>query len=240
MIGVVAMMTAGLGTFASSGAYAEDGNLTSLGFEPAGASRTTGAAALAVDDGVDVSRGIDRRELEQQMALQAAQRARALEEIDRDITATAEDAEREEEERVEEEERRRNQWVLPVTGYTLSARFGQSSSMWSSGAHTGLDFAGPSGTEIVSVAAGTVTSVGYEGSYGNRTVVTLADGTDISYSHQSRFAVQVGDELLPGQLIGYTGATGNVTGPHLHLEVELPGSGTVDPEPVLREHGIDP
>ncbi len=241
MIGVVAMSAAGLGTFASSGAYAAEGTLTNLMGEPASSSVVAGTTAPAVD----VSRGIDRPTLERQMALQTAQREQALDDVERDISATAEVREREAEvreqkQKEEAEKKRLNQWVLPVTGYNLSARFGQQSSLWSSGSHTGLDFAGPSGSEIVSVAAGTVTSAGYEGSYGNRTVVTLADGTQISYSHQSRIAVSVGDQVQPGQPIGYTGATGNVTGPHLHLEVELPGSGLVDPIPVLRQHGIEP
>ncbi|MBC7632906.1 M23 family metallopeptidase, partial [Aeromicrobium sp.] len=141
----------------------------------------------------------------------------------------------------EQERKRRNQWVLPVTGYTLTARFGQQSSMWSSGAHTGLDFAGPSGTKIVALAAGTVKSAGFAGAYGNQTVIVLTDGTEISYNHQSRIVAKVGDKVTPGQLTGYTGATGNVTGPHLHLEVKPPGAaGPVDPEPVLKAHGISP
>ena len=90
------------------------------------------------------------------------------------------------------------------------------------------------------MAAGTVTSAQYEGSYGNRTVITLSDGTQVSYCHQSSFVAQVGEQVQPGELIGYTGATGNVTGPHLHLEVELPGSGQTDPEQVMRAHGITP
>lgn len=239
MLGVVALMAAGLGTFASAGANAAEGTLTSSGYDSAGSPRTTEARA---DDDVDVSRSFDRVKLEQQTALQVAQRAKALQEIDRDIMATAKVREREEKLRAqqEQEQKRRKQWVLPVAGYTLSARFGQQSSLWSSGAHTGLDFAGPSGTKIVSVAAGTVTSAGYDGSYGNRTVITLADGTEISYSHQSSVVVKAGDRVQPGQLIGYTGATGNVTGPHLHLEVEPPGSGPIDPVPVLREHGVNP
>jgi murein DD-endopeptidase MepM/ murein hydrolase activator NlpD len=240
MLGVVALAAAGVGTFASAGANGADGDLAGVGHESTRSLRMTGLPASA-DDGVDVTRGFDRPKLKEQAALQATQRAQALQEVNRDITATAKVLEREEEEvRAKQEEKRRKQWVLPVTGYTLTARFGQQSSMWSSGAHTGLDFAGPSGTEIVSVAAGTVTSAGYEGSYGNRTVVTLDDGTKISYCHQSRFVVKAGDQVAPGQPIGYTGATGNVTGPHLHLEVELPGSGPTDPEPVLRDHGVDP
>nr|MCW2728566.1 peptidase [Aeromicrobium sp.] len=240
MIGMVALMAAGVGTFASAGANGADGDLTSLGYEPAGSPRTTGAQARAVDAEVDVSRDFDRPKLERRTAVLATQRAQTLRQVDRDITATAQVREREEKVRAQQEEKRRKQWVLPVAGYTLTARFGQQSSMWSSGAHTGLDFAGPSGTEIVSVAAGTVTSAGYEGSYGNRTVITLPDGTKISYCHQSSFDVEAGDQVQPGQPIGYTGATGNVTGPHLHLEVEPPGSGPADPVPVLREHGISP
>lgn len=240
MIGVVALMSAGLGSFASPGANAVNTNLTSVGYEQAGSTQEMGRQARAVDDGVAVSRSFDRSKLEQQTALQASQRARALREVDRDITETAEVSKREEKARAKAEEKRRNQWVLPVAGYRITARFGQQSSMWSSGAHTGLDFAGPSGTEIVSVAGGTVTSAGYEGSYGNRTVITLPDGTKISYCHQSSFVVKAGDQVQPGQPIGYTGSTGNVTGPHLHLEVELPGSGQVDPIPVLQEHGVNP
>ncbi|WP_197983507.1 M23 family metallopeptidase [Aeromicrobium sp. CFBP 8757] len=240
MIGVVAMTAAGVGTFATAGASAADAELTSMVGSAPGSFLATAAQVQSADGRVDVSRGFDRPQLTQQAAQQASQRAQALEELDRDITATAEEAERAEADRVEQEEKLRKQWVLPVVGYTLTARFGQQSNLWSSGAHTGLDFAGPSGSEIVSVAAGTVTSAGYDGSYGNRTVVTLDDGTMISYSHQSRFVVAAGDQVTPGQVIGYSGSTGNVTGPHLHLEVELPGSGLTDPEPVLREHGITP
>jgi murein DD-endopeptidase MepM/ murein hydrolase activator NlpD len=71
-----------------------------------------------------------------------------------------------------------NRWVLPVSGYRLSARFGASSGLWSS-THTGLDFAVPAGTPIVSVANGVVTSTGWAGAYGNQTVVTHEDGTEV-------------------------------------------------------------
>lgn len=248
MIGMVAVMAAGLGTFASAGTDTVEGNLTNAGYETAGLPHTTDAQKQAVDSGVDVSRSFDRPELEQQTEQQVTQRTKALQQVDHEITAAAEIHEREEKARAQKAEKiraqkeakRRKQWVLPVAGYRLTAQFGQQSSLWSSGAHTGLDFAGPSGTKIVSMAAGTVTSAEYDGSYGNRTVVALADGTEVSYSHQSSFEVEAGDQVQPGELIGYTGATGNVTGPHLHLEVELPGLGQTDPEPVMRAHGITP
>lgn len=132
-----------------------------------------------------------------------------------------------------------NQWVLPVTGYHLTARFGENSGLWSS-THTGLDFAGPSGSTIVAVAAGTVTSTGDEGAYGNRTVIELDDGTETWYAHQSRITVSEGDTVAPGDTIGYTGSTGNVTGPHLHLEVRPGGGDPVDPETALVSHNVQP
>ncbi|MFI5426380.1 M23 family metallopeptidase [Aeromicrobium sp. UC242_57] len=121
----------------------------------------------------------------------------------------------------------------------MTARFGQSSGLWST-THTGLDFAGPAGTTIVSVAAGTVTSSGYEGAYGNRTIITLNDGTEIWYCHQSKIVANVGDVVAPGQVIGYTGSTGNVTGPHLHLEVRPGGGDPIDPYAALSSHDARP
>jgi murein DD-endopeptidase MepM/ murein hydrolase activator NlpD len=175
---------------------------------------------------VDVSRDFNRSLVKKQAKLQAEQTLVAQSDLKKDVDKLA-------------KESKRNQWVLPVTGYHLTARFGQRSGLWAT-VHTGLDFAGPSGSTIVSVAAGVVKSAGYEGAYGNRTVVTLRDGTDIWYCHQSRIAVKVGQPVDPGEIIGYTGSTGNVTGPHLHLEVH-PGGGTaVDPEPVLIQHNIRP
>jgi murein DD-endopeptidase MepM/ murein hydrolase activator NlpD len=134
---------------------------------------------------------------------------------------------------------RLNQWVLPVSGYHLTAGFGESSGLWAH-YHTGLDFAAPSGTEIHAIANGVVTSVGYDGSYGNKTVITLDDGTELWFCHQTSYAVSVGQAVQGGDLIGYVGSTGNVTGPHLHLEVR-PGAGDpVDPAEAMIVHGLTP
>ncbi|HZJ05887.1 MAG TPA: M23 family metallopeptidase [Nocardioidaceae bacterium] len=134
-----------------------------------------------------------------------------------------------------------NTWSLPLEAgqYDLSATFGQSSSLWST-THTGLDFAAPSGTPIKAVANGVVTSTEYDGSYGNKTVITDQDGTETWYCHQSAFAVSPGDQVSSGQVIGSVGSTGNSTGAHLHLEVR-PGAGDpVDPFNALRVHGLSP
>jgi murein DD-endopeptidase MepM/ murein hydrolase activator NlpD len=129
--------------------------------------------------------------------------------------------------------------VLPVAGYRLTGRFGDVSGLWSS-VHTGLDFAAPSGTPIRSVGAGRVVSSGFDGRYGYKTVVRLTDGTEVWYCHQSSIRVEQEERLRAGQVIGAVGSTGNVTGPHLHLEVH-PGAGApVDPLTWLRHHGLRP
>ena len=131
-----------------------------------------------------------------------------------------------------------NQWVLPLSSYRLTATYGQYG-LWSS-YHTGLDFAAPTGSTIVSVANGVVTETGYDGAYGNKTVVTLDDGTEIWYCHQTSIGVSPGDVVRAGEAIGSVGSTGNVTGPHLHLEVRPGGGDPVDPYSALSVHGVTP
>lgn len=132
-----------------------------------------------------------------------------------------------------------SKWVLPLDGYRLTATFGQSSGLWSR-THTGLDFAAPSGTPIRAVTNGVISETGYAGAYGNQTIQTLEDGTEIWYAHQTSIAVNPGETVRAGQVIGTVGSTGNSTGPHLHLEVR-PGAGDpVDPYNALSVHGITP
>ena len=131
-----------------------------------------------------------------------------------------------------------NLWHLPVVGYHLTATFGEYG-LWSS-YHTGLDFAAPSGTPIYAVANGVITSASYDGAYGNKTVQTLEDGTELWYCHQTSYTVSSGETVRAGELIGYIGSTGHVTGPHLHLEVRPGGGDPVDPYDALVVHGITP
>ena len=127
-------------------------------------------------------------------------------------------------------------WVLPVASYEITGEFGDVSSYWSS-AHTGLDFAAPSGTPIRSIGPGVVTSAGWDGSYGYKTVVELPDGSVLWYCHQDSINVGVGDQLAPGEVLGYVGASGNVTGSHLHLEHRY-GDEPSDPYALLAAHGL--
>lgn len=131
-----------------------------------------------------------------------------------------------------------NKWVLPLAHYSLTATFGQYG-LWAS-YHTGLDFNGDSGDQIMAIANGTITETGYDGAYGNKTVLTLDDGTEIWFAHQTSIYVSVGQQVRGGEVIGTVGSTGNSTGSHLHVEVRPGGGGPVDPFQAFVEHGIVP
>ncbi|MFJ4007793.1 M23 family metallopeptidase [Streptomyces sp. NPDC090023] len=133
------------------------------------------------------------------------------------------------------------QYTLPTSSYTITSTFGQAGSMWSSGYHTGLDFAAPTGTLIKAIHGGTITEAGWAGAYGYRTILTLDDGTELWFCHQSSISVSAGQKVSTGEVIGRVGATGNVTGPHLHLEVHPDGQPTgTDPGAWLRGKGLTP
>jgi murein DD-endopeptidase MepM/ murein hydrolase activator NlpD len=131
-------------------------------------------------------------------------------------------------------------YALPVTGATIGTGYRVAGSMWSSGYHTGVDFVVPTGTTIKAIAAGTVVSAAYDGAYGNEVVIRHADGEYSQYAHMSQLSVSAGQTVTEGQQIGLSGATGNVTGPHLHFEIRTtPYYGSdVDPVAYLRSHGV--
>ncbi|MFJ8028108.1 peptidoglycan DD-metalloendopeptidase family protein [Streptomyces sp. NPDC096311] len=131
-------------------------------------------------------------------------------------------------------------YTLPVGGATIGTGYKVAGSMWSSGYHTGVDFVVPTGTTIKAVAAGTVVSAGWGGAYGNQVVIQHADGRYSQYAHMSALSVSAGQTVTEGQQIGLSGATGNVTGPHLHFEIRTtPNYGSdMDPVAYLRSHGV--
>jgi murein DD-endopeptidase MepM/ murein hydrolase activator NlpD len=108
---------------------------------------------------------------------------------------------------------------LPIKDGKITTPFGKKGKMWSSGMHTGVDFAVPSGTDIVAVADGKVANANWGKAYGVQIVQKL-DGQDtwVIYAHLSKSLVKPGDEIKKGQHIGESGNTGNSSGPHLHFE----------------------
>ena len=103
--------------------------------------------------------------------------------------------------------------------------------------HRGVDFGYPSGTPIGSANSGEVVGINADGSaYGNHVKVKGDNGLYFLYAHMTSTAVNKGDRVNAGQLLGYSGSTGNSTGPHLHYEVRN-GTGNykqdIDPYPYI-------
>lgn len=92
-------------------------------------------------------------------------------------------------------------------------------------AHLGVDYGAPTGTEIVSVASGVVVSAGWAGAGGRQVRIRHAGGYETYYLHLSRFAggIRAGTRVAQGEPIGYVGATGTATGPHLDYRVKRNG-----------------
>lgn len=94
--------------------------------------------------------------------------------------------------------------------------------------HKGVDIAMPVGRDVPAARAGQVTFAGEQGGYGLTVVVNHGDGVSTRYAHLSEIKVKVGDSVGDGQSIARSGATGRVTGAHLHFEV-LENGQPIDP-----------
>ncbi|MFD9052482.1 peptidoglycan DD-metalloendopeptidase family protein [Streptomyces zaomyceticus] len=131
-------------------------------------------------------------------------------------------------------------WVAPVADDTVGTGYRVSGSMWSSGYHTGIDFPVPTGTAIRAVGPGTVVTAGWNRAYGYQVVIRHGDGKYSQYAHLSSLIVMDGQKVMGSDLIGYSGATGNVSGPHLHFEIRTrPEYGSdIDPLRYLRSQGV--
>ncbi len=92
-------------------------------------------------------------------------------------------------------------------------------------AHQGVDYAAPIGTPVRATSAGRIASLGWNGGYGNCIVIRHNATYSTVYAHLSRYSGQLraGSSVEQGQIIGYVGATGLATGPHLHYEFRVNG-----------------
>lgn len=123
----------------------------------------------------------------------------------------------------------------PLARSSITSRFGFRTHPILGGRrmHSGIDLSAPMGTPVYATALGVVTGAGWRGSYGILVQLHHADAYETRYGHLSRLAVQAGQIVEPGQLIGYVGSTGRSTGPHLHYEVRR-GGRAIDPLPYMR------
>jgi murein DD-endopeptidase MepM/ murein hydrolase activator NlpD len=115
----------------------------------------------------------------------------------------------------------------PVSGSKITSRFGMRIHplLGYTKMHTGLDFGVPYGSPIRSAGAGTVEIAGRHGAYGVTVEITHNKKFETLYAHMSKLAAGIheGSKVNQGQIIGYVGATGRATGPHLHYEVRVGG-----------------
>jgi murein DD-endopeptidase MepM/ murein hydrolase activator NlpD len=123
--------------------------------------------------------------------------------------------------------------IIPNNGHTTSL-FGWRRSPFGFGRefHTGIDIAASEGTEIHATAPGEVVSAGWGGGLGNMVRIRHKYGFETVYGHQSRIAVQIGQTIKKGQVIGYVGSTGSATGNHCHYEIRL-GPVPINPYPYM-------
>ena len=129
---------------------------------------------------------------------------------------------------------------MPVSS-PVSSSYGPRSGYDQNGFHKGIDFASPVGTPVHASLDGVVVIAQQDGmpvsGYGIATVIKHDNGTWTLYAHQSSQSVRVGDRVTKGQVIGATGATGQVDGPHLHFEIRTAQNGgmgnVVNPAPLL-------
>lgn len=111
----------------------------------------------------------------------------------------------------------------PVPGHRITTPWRKRGRKWARGYHTGADYACPKGTRVVAAARGKVVAANWGGggkgpSYGYCVVIQTGKYQAL-YAHLSRISVKRGQVVKAGELVGFSGATGKVTGPHLHFEV---------------------
>lgn len=131
--------------------------------------------------------------------------------------------------------------AMPINGHPISTPFGVKGKMWSSGRHEGIDIAAPVGTDIVAPCDGTVVKVGqvWGDAFGQNSVLLKVEGGHLLFAHCSKALVKVGQKVSRGEKIAKVGKDGNVTGPHLHMELQKgPGwvrGGGLDPAAILKK-----
>lgn len=118
-------------------------------------------------------------------------------------------------------------YVWPTVSQRITSVFGDSRDNGSR-SHAGVDIGVPVGSEVYSIAPGTVSKTGHTSARGNYITVDHGNGVQSLYEHLSEYAATVGQSVTAGDLIAKSGNTGVGTGPHLHYEILVDGK-AVDP-----------
>lgn len=122
--------------------------------------------------------------------------------------------------------------ILPLTGYTVTSRYGpRTATEVVSANHAGIDIGANEGTVFIAAMEGKVITATEGKTYGNHILIENNDVITL-YAHCKTLYVKEGDSIAQGQQLGEVGATGNATGPHLHFEIRKAGR-TVNPEYIL-------
>lgn len=122
-------------------------------------------------------------------------------------------------------------FTWPTTGTRITSPFGPRINPFDStkqSMHNGIDVGVPTGTPLFAAADGVVTVSQYSNSYGHWVEIDHGDGIRTRYAHNYSNRVRAGETVVRGQHIADSGASGNVTGPHLHFEIRL-NNNPVDP-----------
>lgn len=99
--------------------------------------------------------------------------------------------------------------------------------------HYGIDFSGAIGVPIKAAFSGVVKNKYANDIGGNQLIIQHSNGYSTGYSHLNKYFVNLGDEVVQGQIIGEVGKTGRVTGPHLHFSMKDSAGNFVDPAKFL-------
>ncbi len=113
-----------------------------------------------------------------------------------------------------------------ATSATVGSRFGYRRDPFTRRAkfHSGLDIKAKWGDPVGASRAGAVQFAGWYHGYGNMIIIEHGGGVATHYAHLSSFAIEVGQRVERGMIIGYAGSTGRATSPHLHYEVRIDGN----------------
>jgi murein DD-endopeptidase MepM/ murein hydrolase activator NlpD len=127
----------------------------------------------------------------------------------------------------------------PVDQMSLTSRFGVRNDPFNGrrARHNGIDIPGPIGTPIFATADGTIGRAQWVNGYGKYVEIEHGHAMQTRYGHLSQIAVEPGQRIRRGDIIGYMGSTGRSTGSHLHYEVRIAGA-PVNPIPFIADDGV--